>query len=92
MRDDTEAHAGMKPEIIVDARWLEPPEPLEKVMLALDALRPGQRVRFLIHREPVPLYGILENMGYTHRTQQLDDRTFAILIEPAPHRAQRSPA
>ncbi|MBI5331535.1 MAG: DUF2249 domain-containing protein [Betaproteobacteria bacterium] len=72
----------MKHEITVDARWLEPPEPLEKVMLALDALRPGQHVRFLIHREPLPLYGILENMGYTHHTHQLPDHTYAIVIEP----------
>lgn len=71
----------MRQEVTVDARWLEPPEPLEKVMLALDALHPGQQVRLLIHREPYPLYGILENMGFSHRTHQLEDQTFAILIE-----------
>jgi uncharacterized protein (DUF2249 family) len=71
----------MKQEVTVDARWLEPPEPLEKVMLALDVLRPGQHLRLLIHREPFPLYGILENMGFQHRTHQLEDQTFAIVIE-----------
>ena len=29
-------------EILVDARWLEPPEPMEKIMQALALLRPGQ--------------------------------------------------
>lgn len=72
----------MKQEILVDARWLEPPEPIEKVLLALDGLRPGQHVRFLLHREPFPLYGILQNMGFTHRTHMIEDGCFEILIEP----------
>jgi hypothetical protein len=71
-------------EVVVDGRWQEPPEPMEKVLLALDLLRPGQHVRFLIHREPYPLYGILENMGFRHRTRQTDDGGFEILIEPRP--------
>lgn len=71
----------MKQEIVVDARWLDPPEPLEKALAALDGLRPGQHVRFLLHREPFPLYGILENMGFTHRTHMLKDGSFEILIE-----------
>jgi uncharacterized protein (DUF2249 family) len=72
----------MKQEVLVDARWLLPPEPMEKVLLALDALKPGQRIRFLLHREPYPLYGILENMGFTHRTHMIEDGCFEILIEP----------
>ena len=43
-------------EVRVDAGGLEPPEPLEQVLLALDLARPGEHVRFLVHREPVPLY------------------------------------
>jgi len=72
----------MKQEVLVDARWQLPPEPMEKVLLALDGLKPGQRIRFLLHREPYPLYGILENMGYTHRTHMIEDGCFEILIEP----------
>lgn len=74
----------MKQEVLVDARWQLPPEPMEKVLLALDGLKPGQRIRFLLHREPYPLYGILENMGYTHRTHMIEDGCFEILIEPKP--------
>jgi uncharacterized protein (DUF2249 family) len=44
------------PEIVVDGRGLEPPEPMERVLAALDGLQPGQWVRFLIHRQPYPLY------------------------------------
>ena len=72
----------MKQEVLVDARWQLPPEPMEKVLLALDGLKPGKRIRFLLHREPYPLYGILENMGYTHRTHMIEDGCFEILIEP----------
>jgi uncharacterized protein (DUF2249 family) len=71
----------MPPEVLVDARWLEPPEPMEQVLVALNRLRPGQRIRFLLHREPHPLYGMLEKMGYTHRAQAIADDCFEILIQ-----------
>jgi uncharacterized protein (DUF2249 family) len=71
----------MKREVLVDARWLEPPEPMERVLAALDTLRPGERIRFLIHREPLPLYPILESAGYSHRLHMLADGCYAVLIE-----------
>lgn len=77
----------MSEEITVDGRWLEPPAPIEMVLTALDLLRPGQHVRFLLHREPLPLYGMLENMGYRHRTEVTPDGCFQILIEPLSTRA-----
>ncbi|WP_296816664.1 DUF2249 domain-containing protein [Thiobacillus sp.] len=46
-------------EILVDARELEPPEPMEKVLRTLALLRPGQSIRLLLHREPFPLYPCL---------------------------------
>lgn len=70
-------------EILVDARWLEPPEPMEKVMQALALLRPGQTIRLLLHREPFPLYAILAEKGYRHSTQMQADGSYVILIEPA---------
>lgn len=74
----------MKQEVLVDARWLEPPEPMERVLSALAVLLPGQHIRLLLHREPYPLYGILENMGYQHRTHLLQDGCYEILIEARP--------
>jgi hypothetical protein len=71
----------MKQEVLIDGRGLLPPEPMEKVLMALDLLRPGQHIRLLLHREPYPLYGILENMGYSHRTHLLADGCYEILIE-----------
>lgn len=69
-------------EVLVDARWLEPPEPMERVMTALDLLRPGQHVRFLIHRDPVPLYAILGARGCRWLVRPIEDGCFELLIEP----------
>ena len=71
----------MKKEVLIDARWLEPPEPMEKVLAVLSASTMGGRVRFLIHREPLPLYPILKQMGYDHRTRLLPDGSYEVLIE-----------
>ncbi len=67
--------------ILVDARWLEPPEPMEQVLAALDELHPGQGIRFLIHREPLPLYGILPRLGFRHETHPLADGCYEVRIE-----------
>lgn len=72
----------MSTEVLVDGRWLEPPEPMERVLLALDMLRPGQTLRFLIHREPVPLYPILEDKGCGYTVHPMEDGCFEVLIEP----------
>lgn len=70
-------------ELIVDARLLPPPEPMERTLAALDELTPGGEVVLLLYREPFPLYNILRNNGYTHRTQLRDDGTFEIRIRQA---------
>lgn len=67
-------------EILVDARGLEPPEPMEKVMTTLELLRPGQSIRMLLHREPFPLYAILAERGYRHDTTMQADGSYVILI------------
>jgi uncharacterized protein (DUF2249 family) len=55
-------------DLLLDVRGLMPPEPLERVMDALDSLTPANRIVMLIDREPVPLYRILERNGYHYRT------------------------
>lgn len=73
----------MSDEILIDARWLVPPEPMEKVMQALAQLGPGQHIRMLLQREPYPLYAILENRGYRHDAAVQPDGSYAILIRDA---------
>lgn len=70
-------------EILVDARELEPPEPMEKVLRTLALLRPGQSIRLLLHREPFPLYPLLAERGYRHATRMEADGSYVILIRPA---------
>ncbi len=70
-------------EILIDARDLEPPEPMEKVMATLPLLRPGQSIRLLLHREPFPLYAILDERGYAHDTTAQPDGSYVILIRPS---------
>jgi uncharacterized protein (DUF2249 family) len=64
----------------IDVCGLQPPEPLERVLEALSRLRPGQRLRMLIDREPRPLYGILERNGYAYEATLRDDYIYDILI------------
>lgn len=68
------------PDIVVDGRNLEPPEPMELVLAALDDVQPGQRIRFLIHRQPYPLYDILRRYHYQYQTTTLPSGDFEILI------------
>lgn len=67
-------------EVLIDARGLEPPEPLELTIAGLDTLLPAQKLRLLIHRDPTMLYSILRDWGYTWHTQIADDGTFEVLI------------
>lgn len=70
--------------VVVDARYLLPPEPMERTLEALERLAPGQHILLLLHREPFPLYQVLAQRGFTHQTQLGDDGTFAITITRAP--------
>jgi uncharacterized protein (DUF2249 family) len=65
---------------VVDARYLEPPEPFVRTMELLDTLAPGERMLLLLFREPHPLYRVLQKNGYSHETELVADGTFEILI------------
>ncbi len=70
--------------ILVDVRGLPPCEPMERVLQALRELAPGDEVRMLLHREPVPLYALLAEQGFAHRAQRQPDGHWAIRIRHAP--------
>ena len=69
--------------VIVDARGLMPPDPLNLTLAALDTLPPDGEVVLLLYREPGPLYDILRRNGYVHRTETNSDGEFAIHIRHA---------
>jgi uncharacterized protein (DUF2249 family) len=66
--------------VVIDARGWEPPKPLEAVMEALCCLPPGERIRLLVGREPLPLYNVLARNGYAWFTMARDDGAFEIDI------------
>jgi TusA-related sulfurtransferase len=72
-----------EPDRVIDARGLMPPEPLELTLAALDDLTPGGEIVLLLYREPFPLYQILQQNGYAHRTEFDDDGTVMIHIRHA---------
>jgi hemerythrin-like domain-containing protein len=66
----------------LDVRELEPPEPFLRIMKALTQA-PDKPLRVLIHREPFPLYDVLAEQGFGHRSRPLEDGGFEIVIERA---------
>ncbi len=70
----------------LDVRGLEPPLPMEKALARIARLSDGQRLRLRIHREPFPLYELLDGMGCTHHTEMHGADDFIVLIEPTPTR------
>lgn len=71
------------PDLIVDARNMLPPEPLERTLEALDALPPGGTLLLIIPRQPAPLYDMLANNGYCYESRVRPDGAFDILIREA---------
>ena len=55
---------------VVDVRGLEPPEPMVRVLTALERLVPGQRIEILHDRRPTLLYPILDERGFEHATDE----------------------
>lgn len=75
-----DADAATPPDVVIDVRGMEPPEPMVKVLEALDLLAPGGRLQVLIDRQPVPLYQILQRNGYSHLTGPGEAGSFEVLI------------
>jgi uncharacterized protein (DUF2249 family) len=65
---------------LVDVRWLEPPEPFERIVAALEGLQDGDALRVRIHREPHQLYRFLQREGYAFETRYDPEGFFEIRI------------
>lgn len=52
-------------QVEVDNRGLEPPEPMVRILTALNELEPQGELVALMDREPLMLYPELERRGYT---------------------------
>jgi uncharacterized protein (DUF2249 family) len=66
--------------IRLDVRGLEPPLPMVRVLEAIEALAPGQRLEVLHHRRPLFLYPQLEERGCRHATDEPEPGLVRIAI------------
>jgi uncharacterized protein (DUF2249 family) len=67
----------------IDARGLEPPEPLIRILVALEALPAGKRLRAVTDREPCHLFGEAEQRGFRHDCNEQPDGSWVTLLERA---------
>jgi len=65
---------------VLDVRGLEPPEPMVRVLKALDRLAPGQRLEVRHSRRPTLLYPQLEDRGFVHETDEPESGLVRIVI------------
>lgn len=82
------AHVDARPEVVpvtaevtIDVSELVPPEPMVKILTALEALPAGGRL--LVHhvRRPMHLYPQLDDLGYVHETTELSPDRVQITID-----------
>lgn len=71
--------------LFLDVRHLQPPEPFERIVLALRLLEGERRLRVLIHREPLPLYKFLAENGFAWTFVDLPGEGYELTVwrEPA---------
>ena len=68
------------PERAMDLRGLQPPEPIVRIFEALER-SPGEPLRAILPHEPVPLYALLRERGYSCSGTQRPDGGYELLIE-----------
>lgn len=66
--------------IVIDGRELQPPEPLERTLQALDGLADDDDILLLLYCQPHPLFNILRNNGYVWTDNLLPEGTREIRI------------
>lgn len=64
----------------LDNRGLEPPGPMNRILDKLGEMEPGDVLVARNDRRPLFLYPELEELGYRHTTEPLDDGSFRITI------------
>ncbi|MEW6688517.1 MAG: DUF2249 domain-containing protein [Pseudomonadota bacterium] len=66
----------------LDLRGLQPPEPITRILAALEHA-PGEPLRAILPHEPVPLYRLLRERGFSCSGAPRADGGFEVLIERA---------
>ncbi len=71
-------------EHVIDGRELQPPEPMERTLEALDTLAEGDELLLLLYCQPHPLFNILRKNGYAWSEDLRPDGTREIRIHKRP--------
>lgn len=64
----------------LDNRGLLPPEPMVRIMAAIEKLPDGEALNVLMDRRPLPLYAILEAKGYNVETTEVEKGVVQLTI------------
>jgi uncharacterized protein (DUF2249 family) len=56
--------------LAIDVRGLEPPQPMVRILEAVEGLSAGDRLEILHERRPIFLYPQLEDRGFLHETSE----------------------
>lgn len=67
--------------IVLDVAGLEPPQPMVAIMEKVSELGPGDVLEVSHHREPVPLYPMLEEAGFAHEIEKLGENRYLLRIK-----------
>ena len=66
--------------MILDNRGLEPPQPIMRTLTKLENMNVGETLAIINDRRPMFLYEELNELGYMHNTEPLEDGSFKITI------------
>lgn len=66
--------------MILDNRGLEPPQPMMRTLTKLENMNAGETLSIINDRRPMFLYEELNELGYMHNTEPLEDGSFKITI------------
>jgi len=69
--------------VVLDARGLEPPQPLVVILESLAQLPEGAEMRAFTDRRPMHLYALLEQRGFIGETEEQHDGSFITTIRRA---------
>jgi uncharacterized protein (DUF2249 family) len=82
--DESGSQENVVLQIEVDARGLEPPEPMVRILEALGDLPEGYRMRACTDRKPMHLYGELHSRGFIGDTLRQEDGSYVTYIRRDP--------
>ena len=68
----------------IDGRFMQPPEPLERTLAALEDLAVGDELTLLVNHRPEPLLFLLEDAGFVWQEAVLKGGTYELRIRHAP--------